>query len=98
LDRQCDMNGIAFPSTGCSSPTVGNHSWSLMHLIFNLFCDPRTGKQALVHPYYLLHPEVHYWKKNGKYSKRPCHPPIVLASLFGRITWCPFGLHCEFFF
>jgi hypothetical protein len=26
LDRQCDMNGIAFPPTGCSSPTVGNHS------------------------------------------------------------------------
>jgi hypothetical protein len=25
LDRH-DMNGIAFPSTGCSSPTVGNHS------------------------------------------------------------------------
>jgi hypothetical protein len=25
LDRQCDMNGIALPPTGCSSPTVGNN-------------------------------------------------------------------------
>jgi hypothetical protein len=24
LDRQCDMNGIALPPAGCSSPTVGN--------------------------------------------------------------------------
>jgi hypothetical protein len=80
-----------------------------MRLIFNCFlCDPRTGKQALVHriPFHLttgketiaLHPEVHYWKKNGKYSKRPCHPLIVLVSLFGRIIWCPFVLDCEFIF
>lgn len=25
LDHQCDMNGIALPPAGCSSPTVGNH-------------------------------------------------------------------------
>jgi hypothetical protein len=26
LDDLCDMNGIALPPAGCSSPTVGNHS------------------------------------------------------------------------
>jgi hypothetical protein len=51
------------------------------------------GKETIA-----LHPEVRYWKKNGKYSKRPCHPPIVLVSFFGRIIWYPLGLDCEFLF
>jgi hypothetical protein len=37
LDDLCDMNGIALPPAGSSSPTVGNHEWPLLRLIFNCF-------------------------------------------------------------
>ncbi len=46
LDRQWDINGIALPPIGCSSSTVGNHSWPLMRLIFNFFLWPQNRQTS----------------------------------------------------